>query len=148
VVDRRGGRPVWIGYSRGRDRRGACPVWIGYSTGSDRRGGGRPVGLMCSLSDTAPRAGGRRMRSPSTRPPHVPHPPHEGCTQDSGDSGNGEEEGAPGPAMTDEARSYLDLFFLHLSCELLLFVVIKLCIFVFNFLLFRIYNIRGNQLKK
>jgi hypothetical protein len=42
------------------------------------------------------------------RPPHVPHPPHEGCTE--GGDGD-EEEGAPGAATTDEARSYLDLFF-------------------------------------
>jgi hypothetical protein len=58
-------------------------------------------------SDTAPRAGGQRTRSPSTRPPHVPDPPHEGCTEG---GGSGEEEGAPGPATTDEGQSYLDLF--------------------------------------
>jgi hypothetical protein len=58
-----------------------------------------------------------------------------------------EEEGAPGPAKTDEARSYLDLFFGHLSCKLLLFTVIKLCIFVFSFVLFHTYSFRDNQLK-
>jgi hypothetical protein len=57
------------------------------------------------------------MRPPSTRPPHVPDPPHEGCIE-GGDSG--EEEGATGPATTDEARSYLDLF-LH-TCRVHYFV--------------------------
>jgi hypothetical protein len=115
------GRPIGLGYSIGRDWRG-CPVRLGYSTGSGRRGGasrrarllhrqrpegGCPVGLRCSLSDIAPRAGGRRTRSPSKRTPHVPDPPHEGCTEG---GGGDEKEGAPGPATTDEARSYLDLF--------------------------------------
>jgi hypothetical protein len=52
--------------------------------------------------------------------------------------------------MTDEARSYLD-FFGHLSCKLLLFVVINLCIFVFILVSFRIYNFynfKDNQMKK
>jgi hypothetical protein len=127
-----------------RSTGGGCPVWIGYSTGSDRRGG-RPVGLRCSLSDTAP---------PSRRPedaiaihetPSRTSPPHEGCTKD---GGSGEEEGAHGPATTDEARSYLDLFFGHLSCKLLLYIVINLCIFVFSLVLFCIYSFRGNQMKK
>jgi hypothetical protein len=69
--------------------------------------GGCLVGLRCSLSDTAPRADGRRMRSPSMRPPRAPDPPHEGCTEG---SASGEEEEAPGPATTDETRSYLDLY--------------------------------------
>jgi hypothetical protein len=62
--------------------------------------------------------------------------------------GSGEEEGAPGPATTDEARSYLDLYFGQLSCTLLLFVLIKLCIFLFRFLLFRIYSIEKKQKRK
>jgi hypothetical protein len=99
AVDWRGPRPMWIGYSRGRDWRGARPIGLDYSTGSDRRGG-RPVGPRSSLSDNAPRADSRRTRSPSTRPLHVPHPPHEGCTEG---GGSGEEEGAPGPATTDKA---------------------------------------------
>jgi hypothetical protein len=93
--------------------RGGRPIWIGYSL---RNRKGRPVGLRCSLSDTVPRAGGRRMQSPSTRPSHVPHPPYEGCTEG---GSSGEEEGAPGPATTEEAQSYSDLFFGHLSCKLI-----------------------------
>jgi hypothetical protein len=64
-----------------RDRTGGGLVRLSDSTGTNRRGGlarrvrrlhkqrpegGCPVGLRCSLSDTAPRAGGRRARSPST----------------------------------------------------------------------------------
>jgi hypothetical protein len=107
AVDRRGARPVWIGYSTGRDRRRG-PSRVGRLLYRQRPKGARPVGLRCSLSDTAPRAGVRRTRSSSTRLPHVPHPPHEGCTEG---GGSDEEEGARGPAATDEARSYLDLFF-------------------------------------
>jgi hypothetical protein len=91
-----------------RSRPEGRPVPSGSATPQAVIGGGRPVGLRWSLSDTAPRAGGRRTRSPSTRPPHVPHPPHD-CCREAG--GSGEEEGVPGPATTDEAQSYLDLFF-------------------------------------
>jgi hypothetical protein len=68
--------------------------------------GGVPSSSVAPLA-TLPPAGGRRMRSPSTRPPHVPQPPHEGRRE--GGSSD-EEEGAPVPATTDETRSYLDLF--------------------------------------
>jgi hypothetical protein len=117
---RRRGRPhggglVGRGDSTGTDRSGGWHVGLGDSTGSHRRGG-CPVGLRCSLSDTAPRAGGRRTRSPSTRRPHVPDSPHEGCTEG---GGSGEEEGAPAPP-TDETQSYLDL---HLdTCRVQYFV--------------------------
>jgi hypothetical protein len=97
-----------------------------------------PVGLKCSLSDTAPRADDHRTRSPSTRPPHVPDPPHEGCTEG---GGSGEEEGAPGPPTTDETRSYLDLYLD--TCR-----VQYLCLFVFSCLLFRIYSIEKNEKEK
>jgi hypothetical protein len=83
-----GGCPVGLGDSTGSDRRGAVPS---SSTNPHRPEGGCPVGLKGSLSDTTPRVGGRRTRSPSKRPPQVPDPPHEGCTE-GGDSG--EEEGA------------------------------------------------------
>jgi hypothetical protein len=66
----------------------------GLTTPQAATGGGCPVRLRCSLSDTAPRAGGHRTRSPSKRPPHISDPPHEGCTEG---GGSGEEEGAPGP---------------------------------------------------
>jgi hypothetical protein len=75
--------------------------------------GGCPVGLRCSHSDNTPRAGGRKTRSPSTRPPHVPDPPQEGCTEG---ASSGEEEGAPGPPTIDETRSYLD-FYLDTCCR-------------------------------
>jgi hypothetical protein len=65
--------------------------------------GGCPVGLRYSLSDTAPRVGGRRTRSPSMWTPHVPDPPHEGYTEG---GGSGEEEGEPGPPTTDKTQSY------------------------------------------
>jgi hypothetical protein len=50
AVNQRGTRPVWIGYSRGRDRRGVVPS--GSATPQATTGGGRPIGLRCSLSDT------------------------------------------------------------------------------------------------
>jgi hypothetical protein len=71
---------------------GACLVWIGYSTGSNRRGG-RPVGLRCSLSDTASPSRQSEDAIAIHETPHVPHPRHEGCTEG---SGSGEEERAPG----------------------------------------------------
>jgi heme/copper-type cytochrome/quinol oxidase subunit 2 len=61
--------------------------------------------------------------------PHVPDPPHEGCTE-GGDSS--EEEGAPGPVTTDEVQSYLDLF-LTLVVYITLFVLNILYIFIFSF---------------
>jgi hypothetical protein len=132
----RGGRPVGLYYSIGSDRRGASRR--ARLLHRQRPEGGHPVGLRCYLSYTAPRSGGR---SPSMRPPHVPHPPHEGYTEGGGSS-------AQGPATTDEARSYLDLFFEHLSCTLLFFVLINLCIFLFGFLLFRIYVDEENKNEK
>jgi hypothetical protein len=60
-----GGRPVGLGDSIGSNRRGApCRP---RRLHRQRPEGGRPVGLRCSLSDTAPlsRASGRRTRSPS-----------------------------------------------------------------------------------
>jgi hypothetical protein len=74
--------------------------------------GGRPVGLRCSLSDTPPPSQRSEdaiaiHETPSRTPPTT-RGPHEGSTEG---GGSGEEEGAPGPATTDEARSYLDLFF-------------------------------------
>jgi hypothetical protein len=101
-----GGRSVGGG-GGAVDRRGTRPVWIGYSTGSDWRGV-VPSGSGAPLATPSPRVGGGRTRSPSTRPPPIPHPPHEVCTEG---GGSGEEEGAPRPATTDEARLYLDLFF-------------------------------------
>jgi hypothetical protein len=103
--------PVPCGSTTLEAAAGGGGVPSGSATPQVATEGGRLVGLRCSLSDTAPRAGGRRTRSPSTIPPHVPHPPHKGCTEG---GGSGEEEGAPGSATTDEARSYLDLFFLTL----------------------------------
>jgi hypothetical protein len=86
------------------------------------------LGLGSPLA-APPRAGCRRTRSPSTRPPHIPDPPHEGCTEGGGIS---EEEGAPGPPMTDEKRSYSTLFVLIILCR-------------FSCLLFHIYSIEKNQ---
>jgi hypothetical protein len=78
------------------------------------------------------------------RPPHVPDPPHEGCT---GGGDSGEEEGAPGPATTDEAQSYLDLF-LTLVVHITLFVLIILCIFYSVSCCFAFIVLRKNKNKK
>jgi hypothetical protein len=111
-------RPTRTDRSRGRH------VGLSKFTGSHQRGAGTsgsvtpqaatgrgavPSGSGAPLATPPPpRAGGRRTRSPSTRPPHVPDPPHEGCIEG---GGSAEEEGASGHPTTDETWSYLDLYF-------------------------------------
>jgi hypothetical protein len=97
-------RPIGLGDSTRTDWRGR-PIGLGDSTGSDRRG-------------TVPSSSGAPLATPPPSwrsedaiaihaTPHVPDPPHEGCIEG---GGSGEEEGAPGPATTDETRSYLDFY--------------------------------------
>jgi hypothetical protein len=86
---------------------GGGPVPCGSATPQAATRGGRPVRLRCSLSDSPP-----SWRSEDTiavhETPSCTHPLHEGCIEG---GGSGEDEGAPRPATTDEARSYLDLLF-------------------------------------
>jgi hypothetical protein len=63
-----------------------------------------------------PRAGGRRTRSPSTRPPHVPDPRQEGCTE----GARQRRRGMSTRARHDQRSAVVFRFvFGHLSCTLL-----------------------------